>query len=287
LLASSGDKEKKAVLQVLRDKVEMLKPYELHYIKKENILFPPIESKFPAYRCLQLMWSFHDDFRQSLKVLSRLLQEEVVEEAALNREMGKLFFVVLPVIFREEKVVFPVAMRYLAEEVWAEMLAQSFETGWCFIPQPPYEKESQEVPHNTASGGLVDLITGFLSPEQIILMMENLPVDVTYIDENDEVRFFSGAKHRIFPRAKSIIGRKVQNCHPPSSVHIVNEIVGTFRSGERDKAEFWIRMREKFIHIRYFALRDEQKNYKGTIEVSQDVTGIRELTGERRLLEWT
>ena len=117
-------------------------------------------------------------------------------------------------------------------------------------------------------------------------MMENLPVDITYIDENDEVRYFSGVKHRIFPRSRSIIGRKVQNCHPPSSVHIVNEIVDAFRSGEREVAEFWIQMRGRFIHIRYFAMRDEHGIYRGTIEVSQDVTGIRELTGEQRLLEW-
>ena len=134
--------------------------------------------------------------------------------------------------------------------------------------------------------GLVDLGTGYLSPSQLILMMENLPVDITFVDENDEVCYFSGAKHRIFPRAKAIIGRKVQNCHPKESVHIVNEIVEAFRNGTKDHADFWIQMKGRFIHIRYFALRDEKNVYKGTIEVSQDVSEIRSLQGERRLLEW-
>lgn len=278
--------EKPGVLANLLDKVNGLQPYELHYIKKENILFPHIERNFPSFRCLQLMWSFHDDFRRSLKELKRLLSMENPDETAINQEMGRLFFVVLPVIFREEKVVFPVALRYLPDDVWQDMMEQSFETGWCFIPQPS-DVASGKLPDKHTSGeGLVNLDTGALLPSEIILMMENLPVDITYIDENDVVRYFSGAKHRIFPRSKAIIGRKVQNCHPPSSVHIVNEIVEAFRSGEREVAEFWIQMRGRFIHIRYFALYDKDRHYKGTIEVSQDVTGIRDLTGERRLLQW-
>ena len=265
--------------------VTELKKYELHYIKKENILFPHIENLFPAYRCLQLMWSFNDDFRKSLKSLEQILSSEDPDTMQLSREMGKLFFVVLPIIFREEKVVFPVALRYIPEEIWEDMMRQSFETGWCYVDPTPLLTGPKEDSVRIAEG-LADLGTGFLSPSQIILMMENLPVDITYIDENDEVRYFSGVKHRIFPRSRSIICRKVQNCHPPSSVHIVNEIVDAFRSGEREVAEFWIQMRGRFIHIRYFAMRDEHGIYRGTIEVSQDVTGIRELTGEQRLLEW-
>jgi DUF438 domain-containing protein len=118
------------------------------------------------------------------------------------------------------------------------------------------------------------------------MLLNNLPVDITFIDENDEVLYFSGAKDRIFPRSKAIIGRKVQNCHPPESVHIVNEIITAFRNGQNDHADFWIQMKSRFINIRYFALRNEQGLYKGTIEVSQDVTEIRSLQGECRLLEW-
>ena len=117
------------------------------------------------------------------------------------------------------------------------------------------------------------------------MLLTNLPVDVTYVDANDEVRFFSATKERIFPRSPAIIGRKVQKCHPPASVDKVQAIVNDFREGRRDEAEFWIQLGGKFIHIRYYAIRDEQGGYQGTLEVSQDVTHIRALEGERRLLD--
>ena len=164
------------------------------------------------------------------------------------------------------------------------MLLQSSETGWCFGVNPNIH-DSPSVEGNALSDQ-IQLDTGLLKPEQISLMLNHLPVDITFVDENDEVSYFSGAKHRIFPRSKAIIGRKVQNCHPPESVHIVNEIIAAFRSGEKEHAEFWIQMKGRFIHIRYFVLRNESGEYKGTIEVSQDVTEIRQLQGERRLLDW-
>ena len=164
------------------------------------------------------------------------------------------------------------------------MLDQSFETGWCFIDQPVRTNNTNQISNDL--NGKIDLGTGFLNPEQLILLLDNLTVDITFIDENDEVLYFSGAKNRIFPRSKAIIGRKVQNCHPPESVHFVNEIITAFRNGEKDNADFWIQMKDRFIYIRYFALRNEQYIYKGTIEVSQDVTDIKSLQGERRLLEW-
>lgn len=268
----------------LRPLVEKLKEYELHYIKKEIILFPYIEKAFPQYRCLQLMWSFHDDFRRSLKSLELLLRHEQPDRNQLTKELGKLFFVVLPIIFREEHIVFPVAIRAIPEKDWIEMLKQSNETGWCYGVNPNLN-DTSGIMDNTIKGQ-INLGTGFLKPEQIILLFNNLPVDITFVDEHDEVCYFSGAKHRIFPRSKAIIGRKVQNCHPPESVHIVNEIIAAFRTGKRDHADFWIQMKGRFIHIRYFALRNEQDEYKGTIEVSQDATDIRLLQGERRLLDW-
>lgn len=261
-----------------------LKAYELHYIKKEIILFPYIEKCFPQYRCLQLMWSFHDDYRKSLKSIETLLAEEQVDKKALPNEIGKLFFVILPIIFREEQIIFPMALKAIPKKEWSTMLHQSLEIGWCYII--PDIAKSEPQPQANFMDGMVDLGTGALYAEQLILMLENLPVDITFVDENDEVRYFSGAKHRIFPRSKAIIGRKVQNCHPPESVHVVNEIVDAFKSGEKDKADFWIQMKGMFIHIRYFALRDADGNYKGTIEVSQDATEIRALKGERRLLDW-
>jgi PAS domain S-box-containing protein len=264
--------------------VNQLKEYELHYIKKENILFPYVEKTFPEYGCLKIMWSFHDDFRKSLRELEILLGDENPDKEKLNIALGNLFFVVIPIIFREEQIVYPVAIRAINSAYWNEMLEQSFEAGWCYGVKPQ-KKQNQKKPEATLEGK-INLDTGFLNPAQLILLFENLPVDITFVDENDEVCYFSGAKHRIFPRSKAIIGRKVQNCHPPESVHIVNEIVEAFRNGSRDHADFWIQMKGRFIHIRYFALRNENGEYKGTIELSQDVTEIRALQGEQRLLDW-
>lgn len=262
-----------------------LKDYELHYLKKENILFPYIEKTIPHFRCLQLMWSFHDDFRRLLKQLIQMLESEKVNIRELNKAMGDLFFVVLPVIFREEYILYPLAYVAIPETAWLDMMYQSNEIGWSYIEVPKQMPSNNSIA-DKLTPGLVNLDTGMLSAQQIILMMENLPIDITFVDENDEVRYFSGIKHRIFPRSKAIIGRKVQNCHPKESVHLVNEIVKAFKNGTRSHADFWIKMKGRFIHIRYFALHDEAGNYKGTIEVSQDVTEIRALEGEQRLLNW-
>lgn len=291
------------MLEIITD----LKPYELHYLKKENILFPYIEKTFPSYRCLKIMWSFHDDFRQGIKTLEKILSHASPAKEKLNREVGKLFFTVLPVIFREEQIVFPVAMRALPAEAWQEMLSQAADEEWCYI-KPPAKGPSQGSGPGTAAGpgtgaGVAssseatdsatggsaketDLGTGALTAAQITMMLNRLPVDITFVDEDDEVRYFSGTIERIFPRSKAIIGRKVQNCHPPESVHVVEDILKAFRERRKDHADFWIKMRGRFIHIRYFALYDAAGAYKGTIEVSQDVTGIRELEGENRLLDW-
>ena len=268
----------------LRLMISKLKTYELHYIKKENILFPYIENVFPQYRCLQLMWSFHDDFRLAIKNIDQILMEIHPDKNRLNKELGNLFFTVLPVIFREEQIIFPVAYRSTPREAWEEMLKQSAEIGWCYIeaPVPLAPKET----HLSGNENRINLGTGFLTREQIILLFNHLPVDITFVDEHDEVSYFSGAKERIFPRSKAIIGRKVQNCHPQDSVHIVNEIINVFKKGERDHADFWIQMKGKFILIRYFAIRDGSGQYKGTLEVSQEVSDIRSLDGECRLLEW-
>lgn len=283
-LYNSKHKDEPALLTRMHHLITRLHDYELHYIKKENILFSYLESAFPQYRCLQVMWSFHDDFRKLLRSIGTILESSHPDKELLNGELGKLFFVVLPIIFREEQIVFPVALRALPDQAWDEMMLQSFETGWCYGVKPEHKEKKSELFSN--DNGFVNLDTGLLNPEQLMLMLNTLPVDITFVDENDEVRYFSGMKHRIFPRSKAIIGRKVQNCHPPESVHIVNQIIDEFRKGTKSNADFWITMKGRFIYIRYFALRHENGNYKGTIEVSQDVTEIRTLQGERRLPDW-
>ncbi|MDX9930230.1 MAG: PAS domain-containing protein [Bacteroidales bacterium] len=278
------DENEDDLCRLMLETINSLRGYELHYIKKENILFPHIEREYPSYRCLHVMWSFHDDFRSSMKALTEILSSTRPPRETLNREMGKLFFTVIPIIFREEQIVFPVALSVMPAGAWAGMLAESHETGWYGIDPDITE---QKLVMDLSSGiGAINLRTGYLTPEQITIMLDTLPVDITFVDENDTVRYFSGARHRIFPRSKSIIGRKVQNCHPPDSVHVVEDILKAFRERQRDHADFWIPMGQRFIYIRYFALYDSAGTYRGTIEVSQDATEIMTLTGERRLLQW-
>ncbi len=275
--------KRKEEFELLRQRIADLIPYELHYIKKENILFPYIEKAFEGHRCLSVMWSFHDDYRQSIKNLDNLLQTPLQNISEISRELGKLFFVIKPIIFREEQIIFPVALRAIPQKQWDAMLAQSEEIGWCYITPPKIEKNTKQ---EKTEKGMVDLDTGILLPEQIKWMLNTLPVDITFIDDKDEVRYFSGGEGRIFHRSKAVIGRKVQNCHPPESVHMVEEIVDAFKDGSRDHADFWLTMKDRFIHIRYFAVRDEEGNYQGTLEMSQDATEVRSLQGQRRLLEW-
>lgn len=128
--------------------------------------------------------------------------------------------------------------------------------------------------------------TGSLSKDEIESLFNSLPFDITFVDKDDHVKYFSNGKKRIFVRSKVIIGRKVQKCHPQKSVHIVNKIVDSFKSGERDVAEFWIPMDGRLIHIRYFAVRNNNGKYLGTIEVTQDLTDIKKIHGEKRLLDW-
>lgn len=225
--------------------------------------------------------------------------------------------------YKEEKILFPNAIDRLTNEDWGEIRRQEAELGYFIVRpgldwQPPMPAASsagipvyaraeapaapyapvapqapaapqvvpQQAPAFTPNlGVLLSLQTGVLTPEQINLMLTNLPFDVTFVDENDEVRYFTQGKERIFERQAAIIGRKVQNCHPPQSQDKVQKILDDFRAGTRDVAEFWIQMRGLFVHIRYFALRDAAGAYRGTIEVTQEISGIRALQGERRLLD--
>jgi DUF438 domain-containing protein len=229
-------------------------------------------------------------------------------------------------IFKEEQVVFPVAMETLTLKEWKQIQQQSLQLGYVYIEPPQKNILSQKAKSSDSNsqressthpasqpepdsdythpgslpeleadtvegeialdGVMLGLGTGHLSLEELKMMINQLPLDITYVDQNDRVKFFSNPKDRIFPRSKAIIGRTVQNCHPPESVHIVEKIMAAFKAGEKDKARFWIQMRGKFILIEYYALRDEADNYCGTLEVSQDLTELRELEGEQRLLDW-
>jgi uncharacterized protein len=276
--------EDEALSNELREKFADLSKMDLHYQIKENILFPLIEAYMPDYNCLQVMWSLHDDIRANIKTIVGLLAEPGYDLKQFNRLAGDVFFDMYAIRFREERILFPVAHELIPEKELSLLLNHSIEIGFPFI-HPEIKIQEASISETTPSGE-IDLKTGFLSAEQIILIFNHLPVDITYVDEFGKVKFFSTPEKRIFRRTNSIIGREVKNCHPPESVHVVEQIVEAFRNGEKDKASFWIQMKGEFILIQYFAIRDEHGNYRGVVEVSQEITEIRKLEGEKRLLDW-
>lgn len=264
--------------------------FDYHYIKKENILFPYLEQVWSNYRPLKVMWSLHDDIRRTLKEVIALLEDPATQWSNFNPILGRYYSLVFRMIQKEDLIIFPVATETVSKESWHKMHLQSFEYPFPFIESPtkPLEgkledRTNQEV---LVAPGMFVSETGRMTLEQVLLVLNHLPVDITVVDENDKVLFFNKPKERFFPRSPAIVGRSVNNCHPPESVHIVEEIVETFRSGARDTAMFWIELRGRFILIQYFALRNNEGDYKGVIEVSQDATDIRKLEGQRRLLNW-
>jgi hypothetical protein len=273
-----------ALRNELREKFADLSKMDLHYQIKENVLFPLIEAYMPDYNCLQVMWSLHDDIRANIKTIVGLLADPGYDLNQFNRLAGDVFFDMYAIRFREERILFPVALELIPEKELSALLKHCIEIGFPFIH--PEIKIQEASTSETEPSGEIDLKTGFLSAEQIVLIFNHLPVDITYVDEFGKVKFFSTPEKRIFRRTNSIIGREVKNCHPPESVHVVEQIVEAFRNGEKDKASFWIQMKGEFILIQYFAVRDELGNYRGVVEVSQEITEIRKLEGEQRLLDW-
>jgi DUF438 domain-containing protein len=268
--------------------LEDLTQVEKHYLKKENQLFPRLEAKGVSGPS-KVMWAIHDDIRAHLKDLRRALHSG--DTALLVRTGEWVLQEITDMVGKEEKVLFPMALELLDAGDWARVKTGEEEIGYAWIPPAPAWPPSSSGPTAAAAdpgarAGAVGLATGRLTPEQIDLMLTHLPVDISFVDENDTVLYYSATPERIFPRTPGVIGRNVQNCHPPKSLDVVKRILTAFRAGERDTAEFWIDLRGKFIHIRYFAMRDAAGAYKGSLEVSQDVTAIRGLRGERRLLDW-
>ena len=241
------------------------------------------------------MWGIQDQIRAFWKAFQAQLSDlRAIDWPAVDELHENIQHQMREMFYKEDKVLFPSALERLKEADWFQIRHQEDEIGFYELtPSKEWQlRQTADIPVisvnqslHTPGSGLLSLQTGALTLEQINLMLTNLPVDVTFVDENDEVRFFSQTQERIFERLPAIIGRKVQNCHPPQSVDKVQRILEDFRANKRDVAEFWIEMMGMFIHIRYFALRDAHGKYRGTIEVSQNVKAIRELQGERRLLD--
>lgn len=285
----------------LKGNLEKLKDFDAHYLRKENLLFSYLE-KVNFTGPSSVMWGIHDEIRKGWKAMlaeigkSKTISKDSAEK--IDREFREVEHTMREMIYKEERILFPTSIDRLTEENWLAIHSQEADFGYSYTtrgtdwPEESYNqgtirqsKKEEKKEERKESMTQFPLTTGDLSVSQINMMLTNLPVDITYVDENDTVLFFSETPDRIFKRTAAIIGRKVQNCHPPQSMDKVQKILDDFRAGTRDVAEFWIQMNGMFIHIRYFALHDSEGNYKGTLEVSQDLTAIRALEGEKRLLD--
>ncbi|MCW8939666.1 MAG: PAS domain-containing protein [Flavobacteriales bacterium] len=271
-----------------------LSTIEKRFARKENQLFPYLE-KHGWDGPSQGMWSFHDNLREIIRLINKQNEEKDIEKIKLN--LPFLLDGIERLMGVEDMRLFPNAMQLLTKEDWEEFYEGDEEIGWMLKEKPtPYpEREevyvhpSQDKKERKLSFSLEDTFhydEGYMTPDQVNLLLRFLPVDITYVDENDKVIFYNRGEDRVFPRSKGIIGREVKFCHPPKSVHMVLRIVEEFRAGTKDLAEFWINFKGRMIHIRYFAIRDKEKKYRGVMEMSQDVTDIQKLEGQKRLLDW-
>ncbi len=280
---------------------DQIRQYPIHYQRKQNQLYPLLEKK-GFDRPTTTMWNFDDIIRDEIKESLRLL--EANDEEAFIAAQSELIANARDLMEKEETILYPTSYALISAEEFEDMKAGDQEIGFAFFTVDT--PSSPNTHHSTPKEGFaedlqallckygysagpqqeLDVATGKLTLEQINLIYQHLPIDISFVDENELVKFYSDTDHRIFPRSKNVIGRQVSNCHPRKSVHIVEEIVAKFRSGEQDKAEFWINKPEVFLYIVYFAVRDKQGRFRGVLEMMQDCTHIRELTGSQTLLTW-
>jgi DUF438 domain-containing protein len=317
LVASGADDARPDAepMQRCRELFNELMDVDKHYSRKENLLFPILE-RYGITGPSKVMWGKDDEIRGLLRGLGEALSESestVGEWKVVIETIGRPALDALEeMIHKEEKILLPMVLQTVNESEWGEVWSQSPEIGWCLVdPEGEYrppepkgpavpdavarEAERQGIALNVIqpgaarprpSDGALVFPTGSLGLDQLKAIFRTLPVDLTFVDADDRVRFFTEGEKRIFVRPKAVIGRQVQHCHPPGSVHVVEQIVSDFRSGQQDVAEFWINLAGRFVHIRYFAVRDEKGQYMGTVEVTQDLTRERSLEGERRLLQY-
>lgn len=271
----------------------VLMDVEKHYQRKEHLVFSILE-RHGTTGPSKVMWAKDDEVRDLLKGAIQVLREEHLSGAELKILVPTVLKPSLAalegMIYKEENILFPMVLEMFTEEEWGEVFEESPRYGWCLVepargyapPVPEGPKETIQLPATSA----VAFPSGSLSFQQLIGIFSALPVDITFVDADDRVAFFSEGPDRVFARSRTILGREVKHCHPPKSVDVVERIVDDFRKGRQSVAEFWIQMQGKFVHIRYFAVRDEAGAYLGTLEVTQDLTRLRALEGDRRLLEY-
>ncbi len=288
LAAASDNSAVADALATVSDGLEQLAQIDVHYTRKEHQLFPVLEAH-GVEGPTKVMWGLDDDIRGRIKTARALAAGGDVKGLAAS--LPELLTMVDDMIYKEEKILFPTALQVVTQDEWARVAAGDPEIGYAWVAGPDGDAAraaaaaAGPAPGDLGAAMLLPLVTGALTIEQLNIMLTALPFDVSFVDENDRVRFYSEGE-RIFPRSPSAIGREVRNCHPPKSLEKVEEILAAFKAGEKDTAEFWIEMGPRFIWIRYFAMRDADGAYRGCLEVVQDASHVRALEGQRRLVNW-
>lgn len=302
--------DKKFIKNQWLEVYDKLGQISIHFSRKQNQLFPALESK-GFDKPSKVMWTLDNNTKEIIKKSRGLLEGDKDQEFLKLQE--EVMEMVEDMMVKEEEILLPTSMDLLSDEDFVKMRKGDDEIGYCLIKTPaPYGNKEGNVMSNlngsnendfmkdmaavlqkhgmlnsSSKNDVLDVAQGKLTLSQINLIFKHLQVDLSYVDENEIVKFYSDTKHRVFPRSAGVIGREVQNCHPRESVHMVEEIIRAFREGEQDEAEFWLEINGKFIYIIYNAVRDEEGNFRGVLEMMQDVTKIRSLTGTQRLLSWT
>ncbi|MDP8238782.1 MAG: PAS domain-containing protein [Candidatus Hatepunaea meridiana] len=272
--------------------IDHFKASQKHYLREENVLFPYLEKHGVSGPPSQ-MWAEHDQIRDCEKKIYALMEEVGKAnfssfKSRLNSNAIALFDLLMTHYNKENKILFPMALKLFTEEEWQETIRQFNEIGYCcFSPKSALttvEKAETKTEEKLDSGG-IDTGSGQLSTEELVAMLNTLPVEITFVDKDDTFRYFNKVKDAVFVRTVAAIGTKVQNCHPQKSVHMVNQILADFKSGAKDEVGFWIHLQDKYVYIRYFAVRDQEGKYLGSMEVTQDIKDIQEISGDKRLMD--
>lgn len=294
ILHSSSESVREQVIK-LRGLYNNLYDVDKHYQRKEYLLFPYLE-KLEITGPPKVMWGKHDEIRELIKGSIEVLQVDSLTreelEAAAEMVLKPAVRSAQEMITKEEEILFPMALDTLNESDWYEISRQSIEIGFCLYDPPvdwrPEWVAEQSINESQKSGSHIQLPSGSFSAEELLAILNTLPVDMTFVDKDDKVKYFSQGAERIFQRNRAILNRDVRHCHPPASAHIVDKIIEDFKSGRENRAPFWINMGgKKMIHIEYFALRNEKGEYLGTLEVSQNVQPYRDLEDEQRILSYS
>jgi DUF438 domain-containing protein len=269
--------------------LEQLRQVDIHYLKKENLIFPYME-RYGITGPPKVMWGVDDEIRAAIKEAISHLSERREITADYIEKVAAAVNSVKEMIYKEENILLPMLMETLTQDEWKRISDESAQFGFLIddVPKWAPEKQQQAKPVQAepqeSHAGFITLPTGVLKVEEIARILDTLPFDITFVDKNDIVKYFSQGKDRIFHRTKAVIGRNVANCHPPASVNIVQKIVEDFKSGAKEHEDFWIKMGQRYVFIRYFAVRSETGEYLGVLEVTQDIKPVQEITGEKRLV---